>query len=139
MATRLSRLNTRPSEGVLRQFAAACLFAGALGLVKLLSQGPTIPRYTLIILGFVIGAAGLIQPEFVRVVYIGASLIAFPLGWVVSHVLLGLLYWGLITPLAWIMRMRHRDRLRIKRPFDSGTYWVTRPSSDEPSRYLQQF
>ena len=136
---RLPDMNAQPSERVLRQFAAACLFAGGLGLWKLLSQGPTMPRYTLVALGFAIGSTGLIAPRLVRVIYIGANLIAFPIGWVVSHVLLGLLYYGLITPLGWMMRRIHRDRLRIKRPADARTYWVARPSSDDPSRYLQQF
>jgi len=132
-------MNFCPSDRVLRQFASACLLAGGLGFWKLLSQGPTIPRYTLIALGFGIGGAGLIAPRLVRVIYVGASLIAFPIGWVVSHVLLGLFYYGLITPLGWMMHRMHRDRLRIRRPAHARTYWVARPSSDDPSRYLQQF
>jgi len=132
-------MNFRPSECILRQFAAACLFMGGLGLWKALSQGPTMLRYTLAALGFAIGGAGLIAPGLVRVIYIGASLIAFPIGWTVSHVLLGLLYYALITPLGWMMRRMHRDRLRIKLPSDTRTYWVARPSSDDPTRYLQQF
>ena len=135
---RLNSINLCPSERVLRQFAAACLFLGALGLWKL-SQGRTIPHYIITALGFAIGGAGLLAPRLVRVSYIGATIIAFPIGWVVSQVLLCLLYYGLITPLGWMMRRMHRDRLRIKRPPGASTYWVARPSSDDPGRYLQQF
>ena len=133
------KMNLQPSKRILRQFSAACLFVGGLSCWRLWSEGPTIVRYGVIAVAFAVGSVGLVAPRLVRSVYAGASLIVFPIGWVVSHALLGLVYYALITPLGWTMRMMHRDRLRIRRPRDATTYWSDRTMSDDSSRYLQPF
>jgi len=58
----------------------------------------------------------------------------------VSPVVLGLIYFGLFTPVAWGMRLRGRDAL--SRKFDTGarTYWVDRePPGPDPKSLPNQF
>jgi len=47
------------------------------------------------------------------------------LGFIVSPIVLGLIFFGLITPIAVALRLRGRDELRLRR-LDTGTYWVAR-------------
>jgi hypothetical protein len=64
---------------------------------------------------------------------------AFPIGWVLSHVLLAIVYYGVFTPIGRVMRMRGRDPMQ--RRFDSQTesYWVPRNSEKSAQDYFRQF
>ena len=139
---RLSDINLHPGERTLRQFAAACiLFLGGLGAWKLYRHGPAAGAYAWMILGIALGGLGLLAPRRVRLVYAGAMLLAFPIGWVVSHVLLTVLYGVVMTPIGFLLRALRRDRLRIERPAPQAyqTYWTPRPESKDVARYLRPF
>lgn len=59
---------------------------------------------------------------------------------VVSPVVMGVMFFGLLTPMAAVMRMRGRDVLHRK--FDSacGSYWVKRdPPGPDGSSFPRQF
>ena len=60
-----------------------------------------------------------------------------PIGWVISHVLLALIYFGVLTPIAACMRAVGRDKLE-RRFADCETYWTDRPAEVDPGRYLRQ-
>jgi hypothetical protein len=64
---------------------------------------------------------------------------ALPIGWVVSRVILGLVFYGLMTPVAFVFRAAGRDELMLKPPAGVGTYWQKRPATLDKSRYLRQF
>lgn len=53
------------------------------------------------------------------------------LGRIVSPIVLGLMFFLLITPVALVTRAMGRDVLRIK-PRQTTTYWIDREPSDEP-------
>lgn len=61
------------------------------------------------------------------------------LGKVVSPIVLGILFFVLITPLAVVLRLFGRDELRLKKRALSS-YWVDRnPAGPEPETYKHQF
>lgn len=61
------------------------------------------------------------------------------LGRVVNPIVLGLLYFGLFTPVALIGRMLGRDELRL-RPGAAPTYWIKRrPPGPSPESFRNQF
>ena len=54
------------------------------------------------------------------------------LGKVVSPIVLGCIFFGILTPLAFVLRVFGRDELRLQRsPIES--YWIERESTDQPS------
>ncbi len=59
---------------------------------------------------------------------------------IVNPIVIGLLFFGAITPLALVMRLAGRDPLaRVKDP-DAATYWVERnPPGPEPNSLKDQF
>jgi hypothetical protein len=90
-------------------------------------------------LAFAIAGAGVIVPRAFRPVYVGWMLIAYPISWLVSNVLLAITYFFLFTTIATIFRLLGRDELR--RRFDRGasTYWRERGAARPTSHYFKQF
>ena len=85
------------------------------------------------------GLLGGLIPALVKPLYLGLMAIAFPIGYVVSHLLLGLLYYGLFTPLALFFRLIGRDPLQRKIDRKAPTYWEKIETTPAPSSYFRQF
>ncbi len=90
-------------------------------------------------LAAVMGVLTLVKPSFIRPFFVGAMVITFPIGWVVSRVLLGLIYYGLITPIALIFRLIGRDALFLKHHSETKTYWLPKVTSTDPKRYFRMY
>src|SRR5262245_22242706 len=104
-----------PSARTLRQFAGLCLLIfGALAWqAHVRGQGQL--ATALGALAFGLGVPGLVWPRCLRPVFIGWMLAVFPVGFVVSQLVLAGLFYGCFTPLALIFRLRGRDALGLKR------------------------
>ena len=125
-------------ETQLRWFAALWLPAFCLIVGMTLSRrGARVEALALVALALLIAAIGTIRPNAVRPLYTGLMWITFPIAWVVSHVLLRAIYYGVITPVGFVIRF-FLDPL--ERAFDgrAATYWSPREPS-KPDRYFRQF
>ena len=60
------------------------------------------------------------------------------LGMIISPVVLGLIFFGLFTPIATVMRISGRDELRIKFSKKSS-YWIVRSEPIKSESFKQQF
>ncbi len=133
-----SDLPFNPTPRMLRQFAAALLVVLALDCVLF----PGILRHPAgrCIVGAlaVMGVVGLVLPALIRWLFVGATVAAFPIGWVVSQVMLALMFYLILTPLALVFRWRRRDELQLRRK-PGESYWVTREAAPKPESYLKQF
>ena len=59
---------------------------------------------------------------------------------VVSPLVLGLIFYGMFTPIAWGMRLAGRDALRRRFEPEAKTYWLERdPPGPDPSGLPNQF
>lgn len=87
----------------------------------------------------VVGIGGLIKPPFIRPIFVVASLITFPIGWVVSQIALLVLFYGIVTPLGFFWRMRRRDLLQLHPKPDQASFWISRDAEPSAERYLKQF
>jgi len=85
----------------------------------------------------VVSVAGLIHPPLIRPVFVGLILATFPIGWVVSHVLLGAIFYGIVTPLGLILRLTGHDPLQLKPP-TGNSLWKTPVGKTDPASYLRQ-
>jgi len=74
-----------------------------------------------------------------RLLYVGLTLAAMPIGLVVSFVLLAGFYFLLLTPLALLFRLIGRDTMRRKWEPRAETYWTNHESAQTMERYLHQF
>jgi hypothetical protein len=80
-----------------------------------------------------------ILPPLRRPLYLGWMYATFPIGWILSHLLLGAVYYLIFTPVGLMMRGFGRDPLC--RRFDPGTrsYWVEHHPGERTERYFRQF
>jgi hypothetical protein len=89
-------------------------------------------------LAVTVGPLGLLWPQTVRWVYVAWMVLAFPIGWTISTVILALMFFLVFTPVALVFRLKGRDALGLKPKPDAATYWVDKPVITDPRRYLYQ-
>jgi len=64
--------------------------------------------------------------------------LTYPLGWLLSHVILALVYYGVFTPIGLIQRLFGRDALRRRPAPSATTYWQAREPRRDPASYFKQ-
>ena len=62
----------------------------------------------------------------------------FLLGMIVSPIVLGIIFFGLFTPLAMLMRLGRRDELRLKFR-QKASHWITRGEPIKSESFKYQF
>lgn len=59
---------------------------------------------------------------------------------IVSPVILGIMFFGVITPVGWLMRLAGKDLLRTKFDREAESYWIRRePPGPESASMKRQF
>ena len=116
-------------------------FAAVFSIVALWPLiGGNNPRMWAGIVAAVFLAVALIRPSLLRPL----NLIWFRFGMllhrVVSPLVLGLMFFASVTPIALIMRLLGKDPLQLKFDPDAKTYWLPRtPPGPEPDSLKNQF
>jgi hypothetical protein len=85
----------------------------------------------------IISIAGLVFPPLIRPIFVGLILLTYPIGWGVSHVLLGVIFYGIVTPIGIILRITGHDPLQLKAPLGSSL-WKSPTGKIGPASYLRQ-
>jgi hypothetical protein len=62
---------------------------------------------------------------------------AFPIGWTVSRVVLGAVFFLVLTPIGVVFRLTGRDALRVRRT-SRTSYWTDKRQAGALSDYLRQ-
>lgn len=91
------------------------------------------------IIGFIAGIVGLFVPSIARKIYIGWMYAVSPIAFVVSNTILAFVFFGVVWPIAILLRLKDRDSLRLKLHRDAPTYWLPRKQQTDPRRYFRQF
>ena len=60
------------------------------------------------------------------------------LGMIVSPIILGVIFFGLFTPIAFVMRLSGRDELRLKF-LKKPSHWISRNEPIKPESFKQQY
>ena len=134
-----SDIPKHPTRRALRQFAAGLLVCFVvLGARQYFGRGHHALGMVLGTLGVVLGGLGLWRPVTLRWLFTGWMVLAFPVGWVVSQVMLAIMFYGVLTPVAVLFRLRGRDllaRRRASRP----TLWTAKPPPRDVRSYFRQY
>jgi len=146
----LVSVNWNPDPRQLRGFGVICLVAfagiGAWIRFKHAFMAFSIPPASAVPLGYglwALGGAclllGLLAPRLLKPLYVGLTLVSLPIGFVVSHVIMALLFYGVFTPIGLVFRLLGRDPL--ERSFDrqAESYWIAHETPRDPKRYFRQF
>ena len=128
-----------PSTKQLRQFAGIWFpaFCALLGWIIGKKTGHWGAVETGWVVCAILAVAGVIFPALIRPVFVGLILLTFPIGWVMSHVLLGAIFYLLVTPIGLVLRMTGHDPLQL-RPSAGSSLWKTPTGKTDPASYLRQ-
>lgn len=63
----------------------------------------------------------------------------FPLGWLLSHVLLSVVFYLVVLPIGLLLKIFRHDPLRRRLDPAADSYWIEREPPAEPKRYFRQF
>jgi hypothetical protein len=135
------KINWQPDRKMLGEFSqAGMFFLGMLACPLELYRGHLARGVGFWLAAVVLRVVGLTRPEWLRLVFIGMSVIAWPIGWVVSHLALGIIYYLIFTPVALLFRLLGRDPLNRRLDPKTSTYWEPyEPDRGGRARYLRQF
>ncbi|MFZ5495386.1 MAG: SxtJ family membrane protein [Verrucomicrobiota bacterium] len=134
-----SHLPLDPAPRVLRQFAAAWfVLCAALAAHQIAARGFSAAGAAASLVALP-GLVGLWIPAAVRWLFVAATVVAFPLGWVVTQTMLAVMFFAILTPLALVFRCLGRDALRLRHPAETAGGWIERAAPPPPARYLKQF
>ena len=76
--------------------------------------------------GLLLIILGAIAPRTLKYIYLGWMGLALVLGFVVSHVILTVFFFLVITPIGLIARLAGKDFLRLKLDRHAKSYWIPR-------------
>jgi hypothetical protein len=132
-------LNWRPDRAELRRFAAAMLIGFAvLGMLAAWRAGGLgASAWTLWLVGLAL-AAGAVVPGLGRFVYLLVYLPTSVIGYVVSHIVLTLIFFLVFTPLGLLLRLLGYDLLQL-RARRGQSNWQRRGAAKQTDSYYHQF
>ena len=135
------QINKNPTRRDLNQFGFIWLgFVALFGVIAFFKfNSPMVARW-LWIVAVVVPIVGWLVPAFMRLVFLGMSYLAWPIGFVVSHVVLAVVYYLVLTPIGLLTRVFGYDSMKKKFDREAASYWIERSSEAiEHKRYFRQF
>jgi polyferredoxin len=147
------KLQLQPDRRMLRQFAWASLVllpavafflawrhglptpwalaVGGVGVLVALAQ----------IGGFLVSEAlgAALEKAVSKPVFQGLMLVAYPIGLVVSTVLIGVIFYALITPIGLVFRLIGRDVMGKRLDKSAATYWHVRGAPRPATSYFKLY
>jgi hypothetical protein len=146
----ISAINWRPDRKRLRWFGVTAMVlleaAAVWALLRHSLAGVEMTNETARLAAAALGGASalcglltLAAPAALKPLYLGLSVVGWPIGWLVSNLALALAYYAVLTPIGVVMRVWRPDPLRRRFDRDAKSYWIRRPKPDDPERYFRQF
>jgi hypothetical protein len=135
------KINDNPSRRELRQFAALWLpMFGVIVAVLLytIAEAPRAAAAVSVTAGG-IGAIGFLRPAFILPIYLIWMYAAYPIGFIVSHVLLGVIFFGLFTFIGVVLRLVGYDPLQRRVRAGETSYWTRIEPVKTNAQYFRQF
>ena len=80
---------------------------------------------------------GVVFPPLIRPVFVGLILLTYPIGWVISHLLMGAIFYLLFLPIGLVLRWTGHDPLQLRPPV-GNSLWKTPIGKTDPASYLRQ-
>ena len=132
-------INWKPTDRDLRIFAGLqWVFFGVIAWSAWRRHDAPTLAAVIVAVSSLLAIAGLIAPQRIHAVYVGWMVAVFPIGWLVSHAVLAVVYFGVFTPIGWLLRLTGRDPLERNWDRNATTYWKSRGEPPAPGRYFRQ-
>ncbi|HKC52178.1 MAG TPA: SxtJ family membrane protein [Myxococcota bacterium] len=147
--SKLVEINFRPGERILRQFGWIAL--GGFGLLALCAWNEWLVfrhglgaarepvAFALLGLGGLSALFSLAFPRANAPLFVGLSVVAFPIGFVFSYVIMATLFYVVIAPVGAVMRLFGKDPMDRRLLPNAATYWVDARPPRAKADYFKQF
>jgi hypothetical protein len=147
--SKMVQINLRPDERILRQFGFIA-FAG-FGFVA------AIAWFEVLIFAFGLGSArvpvaagfgalalisglfSLVHPKANLPIYLGLTIATYPIGFVLSYVIMGTLFYLIIAPVGFGLRLFGVDPMQRRIEPAATSYWEDAPAARPSESYFKQF
>jgi saxitoxin biosynthesis operon SxtJ-like protein len=134
-------INRNPTKSQLRLFAVLVFPLFWILVAFQIHRHAHAPRVAIAVAAtaVAISIAGLISLEFMRRVWVAMMVGLSPIGWVISHVLLALVYYLVLAPVGLLLRAAGRDLLHRRFDRAARSYWIDRSAEAPVERYFRQY
>jgi hypothetical protein len=126
------------SPGALRRFGFTVgfviLFLGCVLLWRQRGAG-----WPLISIGAVLVLAATLAPLTLKWVYAPWMIVALALGWIVTRILLTIVFFLVVTPVGLLQRLFGKRTIEVAFKADAGSYWQPRTARPTSEGYEKQF
>lgn len=118
-----------PNNQELRNFALTIFVAlGIVGALVLWRMGPI--GFIFIAIGAVILLAGLLWAKSLIILYKAWMTLALVLGFIMSHIILALVYYLVLSPIGLFMKILGKDPLTTRLDPKADSYWIRREKKE---------
>ncbi len=115
------------------------LFVGLIGLILMRRLHWNNVAYGLWTVSAVIIVVYYLVPSIRKPTYLAWIYSVVPIGWVVSHVLLGIVFYLVVTPVGLAMKALKYDPMQRTLDPAAKSYWIKRESQVDNSSYFRQY
>ena len=136
----LVSLNLKPKKKNLTDFGDIALaMLTVMGLFLLWREKVSTRGLVIFCLvGLVLYTASRISTTLIKPVYLTLIVVTFPIGWVMSHLVMAIFYYGVITPVALFFKFKKRDALCRGYDTQAKTYWLPYDKKRTTKDYFNQ-
>ena len=146
--SKMIQIDWRPDDRTLRQFGVIALFGfsflAAIAWWELFIFAFGLGEARPIVAGGFAALAGLsaffslVVPRANLPIYLGLTILSYPIGFVLSYLIMGFLFFVMITPVGLFFRLTGYDPLHRKFDREATTYWTDpRPRRGKESFFRQ--
>lgn len=133
-------INKNPSAGDLKWFGL--IFAFFFALIGTFI-GWRFENWNITLIMSIIGGSVCVVfyaiPPLKQPIFVGWLYLTYPIGFVVSHVILAGTYYLVLTPIGLMMRLAGKDPMQRTLEPDAATYWEPRKKIAARKRYFKQY
>jgi hypothetical protein len=133
-------INKNPSRKDLNVFGLLlALFVGVIGLLTWKRTHTLHAQSIIWLVGAAVVVLFFILRPLQKPLYLGWMYAAYPIGWVVSHIIMSLAFYLAVVPVALIMRAMGKDPMQRQFDRSATSYWVPREQVQDLKQYFRQF
>jgi hypothetical protein len=133
-------IDRNPPERLLRSFGfLLAAFVPLFGALVGWRSGRLDLAVAVWVVGGLLTAIYWLAPALRRPIYVGWMYAVFPIGWTISHVLMAAIFYGVVAPIGFGLRLAGRELLPRQFDRSARTYWVPHAKPDHVNRYFRQY
>lgn len=133
-------INWNPNRRELRWFGGLLIvFCGVVAWVVSRGRDDSTLPIAIAATGAVAGVTGLLRPELIRYVYVAWMVAVSPIAFVVSNLIVAVVFYLVVTPIGFAMKFAGRDAMRLEPRRDADSHWVEKKMPKDARRYFRQY